>query len=111
VRYSRIATKYTAIVALTLALAAAHDFNNLWIHPTGNCNSWHSYKVMILCNTSPNIVLGKNGSNRQSHKSTMEEVSKSNHIDTLPLKLVQNWKKNIDHKVQKLNCYGHSMFC
>jgi len=81
VRYSRIATKYTAIVALTLAFAAAHDFNNLWIHPTGNCNSWHNYKVMILCNTSPNIVLGKNGSNRQSHKSTMQEASKSNHID------------------------------
>jgi len=38
VRYSRIATKYTAVVALTLALAAAHDFNNLWIHPIGNCN-------------------------------------------------------------------------
>jgi hypothetical protein len=25
--------------------------------------------------------------------------------------LVQNRKKNIDDKVQKLNCYGHSMFC
>jgi hypothetical protein len=51
VRYSRIATKYTAVVALTLPLAAAHDFNNLWIHPTGNCNRWHNYKVMVLCNT------------------------------------------------------------
>jgi hypothetical protein len=28
VRYSRIATQYTAVVALTLVLAAAHDFNN-----------------------------------------------------------------------------------
>jgi len=36
VRYSRIATKYTAVVAITCPLAAAHDFNNLWIHPTGN---------------------------------------------------------------------------
>ncbi len=25
--------------------------------------------------------------------------------------MVKNRKKNIDHKVQKLNCYGHSMFC
>jgi len=83
VRYSRIAIKYTAVVALTLAIAAARDFNNLWIHPTGNCNRWHNYKVMILCNTSPNIVLGKNESNGQSHKSTMQAVSKSNHIDTL----------------------------
>jgi len=83
VRYSRIATKYTAVVAITCPLAAAHDFNNLWIHPTGNCNRWHNYKVMILCHTSPNIVLGTNGSNQQSHKSTMQAVSMSNHIDTL----------------------------
>jgi hypothetical protein len=83
VRYSRIATKYTAVVALTLALAAAHDFNNLWIHPTGNCNRMHDYRVMILCKISPNIVLGKNGSSWQSHKSIMQAVLKSNHIDTL----------------------------